>query len=552
MGYSSTMVEKAISIHGKENCNEILEYLLACKVADYSLDLVSVDPTVDSERLEGDDESNFGEKKVEGEDTFAEHGDPQEDRSKDLKADNIIAFLLEMGYSEKEVSSAIEINGIDTPIDELVDFIDAHLCGKESNKYAKDAVVANHQVKKQKTQAEESCGSKFRKRKQAGVILNDMETSSSAAQKRAIGEKQRKVLKGDVVSNLCPEGLTGFGVPGKPIGQRLEEINVFMQGPPFFYYENDAFASKDIWKTISENFYGVEPEVVDSKYFSASRRPRGYVHNLPIEGRFQALPLPPMTIQEALPQTKDYWPTWDQRKKLNCIDSRRCGSVIREELCTIIENSRGKLQDGQQKYILEKCEEWNLVWVGPGQVAPLEVDEIEIILGFEKDHTRGTSCATDRLHCLGNAFQIDTVAYHLSVLKALYPDGIKVLSLFSGIGGAEVALHRLGIHLSCVVSVEICEKNRLVLNSWWTKTQQTGSLIQKEDVQDLNTEVLEHLVDTVGGFDLIIGGFTCNNLPGKNSRDDLETKSSIFYEFPRIVNEVREIMHSKASANNFS
>ncbi|GLJ08159.1 hypothetical protein SUGI_0082460 [Cryptomeria japonica] len=309
MGYSSTMVEKAISIHGKENCNEILEYLLACKVADYSLDLVSVDPTVDSERLEGDDESNFGEKKVEGEDTFAEHGDPQEDRSKDLKADNIIAFLLEMGYSEKEVSSAIEINGIDTPIDELVDFIDAHLCGKESNKYAKDAVVANHQVKKQKTQAEESCGS---------------------------------------------------------------------------------------------------------------------------------------------------------------------------------------------------------------QVAPLEVDEIEIILGFEKDHTRGTSCATDRLHCL------------------------------------EVALHRLGIHLSCVVSVEICEKNRLVLNSWWTKTQQTGSLIQKEDVQDLNTEVLEHLVDTVGGFDLIIGGFTCNNLPGKNSRDDLETKSSIFYEFPRIVNEVREIMHSKASANNFS
>ncbi|KAH9312731.1 hypothetical protein KI387_027766, partial [Taxus chinensis] len=31
MGYSSTMVEKALSIHGTENWNEILEYLLACK-----------------------------------------------------------------------------------------------------------------------------------------------------------------------------------------------------------------------------------------------------------------------------------------------------------------------------------------------------------------------------------------------------------------------------------------------------------------------------------------------------------------------------------------
>ena len=75
---------------------------------------------------------------------------------------------------------------------------------------------------------------------------------------------------------------------------------------------------------------------------------------------------------------------------------------------------------------------------GASDLVPLELHEIELILGFDRDHTRGTSCPTNRLHCLGNLFQIDTVAYHLSVLKALYPDGVRVLSLFSGIGGGVI------------------------------------------------------------------------------------------------------------------
>ena len=35
---------------------------------------------------------------------------------------------------------------------------------------------------------------------------------------------------------------------------------------------------------------------------------------------------------------------------------------------------------------------------------------------------------------------------HLSVLKAMFPNGVNVLSLFTGIGGGEVPLHKLGIH----------------------------------------------------------------------------------------------------------
>lgn len=122
------------------------------------------------------------------------------------------------------------------------------------------------------------------------------------------------------------------------------------------------------------------------------------------------------------------------------------------------------------------------------------------------------------------------------------------LYLFSGISGAEIALHRIGKHLKCVVSVELCPKKRLILSSWWTKTHKTGRLVEKEDVQHLTRDGLEELVDTVGGFDLIIGGSPCNNLSGNNrvSRDGLEGKqSSFFYEFPQILNEVKQIMRSR-------
>jgi len=119
-----------------------------------------------------------------------------------------------------------------------------------------------------------------------------------------------------------------------------------------------------------------------------------------------------------------------------------------------------------QKLVLKECRKWNLAWVGLNTVAPLEPDEMEFLLGFPKDHTRGIN-TTERYRSLGNSFQVDTVAYHLSVLKDMYPQGMNVLSLFSGIGGAEVALHRLGTRMKIVISVEKFEVNRTILRSWW-------------------------------------------------------------------------------------
>ncbi|GMJ04252.1 domains rearranged methylase 1 [Hibiscus trionum] len=101
-----------------------------------------------------------------------------------------------------------------------------------------------------------------------------------------------------------------------------------------------------------------------------------------------------------------------------------------------------------------------------------------MLLGFPRDHTQGGGTSrAERYKSLGNSFQVDMVAYHLSVLKDMYPGGINVLSLFSGIGGAEVALHRLHIPLKVVVSVEISEVNRNIVRSWWQRTDQQGTLI---------------------------------------------------------------------------
>lgn len=127
----------------------------------------------------------------------------------------------------------------------------------------------------------------------------------------------------------------------------------------------------------------------------------------------------------------------------------------------------------------------------------------------------------------------------------MFPDGINVLSLFSGIGGAEVALHRLGIPLKNVVSIEISDACREILQSWWEQTNQQGNLIHFPDVQMVTGHQLEEWISKFGGFDLIIGGSPCNNLAGSNrlTRNGLEgSKSSLFFEYYRITELVRSMM----------
>ncbi|KAJ8442691.1 hypothetical protein Cgig2_001784 [Carnegiea gigantea] len=447
------------------------------------------DQNIDAESdLKNDDDSDFwssGYDEITPEDfSDSDNCNGIEELSTSSEKDQKFLFLTDMGYPEDEVTIAMQRCGPDASIGDIADF----LCAAQLSR-ASDASYVDPPVKP--------------KRKILECQLSK--------------KKRPKAFFEDDEQIRLPKPMIGFGVPTEPFTPVHRTLPEAARGPPYFYYENVALAPKGVWDTISRFLYDVEPEFVDSKYFCAAARKRGYIHNLPIENRSPLLPIPPRSISEALPLTKKWWPHWDTRKKLNCLQTAIGSAKLTDRIRKALEQWDGDPPLHVQKYVLDECRKWNLVWVGRNKVAPLEPDEVEMLLGFPRNHTRGGGISrTDRYKSLGNSFQVDTVAYHLSVLKYLFLNGIKVLSLFSGIGGAEVALHRLGIPLKVVVSVEISEVNRNIMRSWWEQTNQKGTLIDIADIQQLTGDRLEHLIGTFGGFDLVIGGSPCNNLAGSN------------------------------------
>ncbi|KAF9614271.1 hypothetical protein IFM89_016563 [Coptis chinensis] len=391
------------------------------------------------------------------------------------------------------------------------------------------------------------CPSTLKKRKQ---LFNAEER---VERKAGIGRRQQKesgknhkIVRVEEDQVHIPKHMIGFGVPNEPrlkVQRKLPEAAI---GPPYFYFENVACAPKGVWSTISRSLYEVEPEFVDSLHFCPAARKRGYVHNLPICDRFPLKPIPPLTIQAALPLTKKWWPSWDRRDKFTCLRTRIGSAKLTERIKEALERCNGDPPLETQKYVLYQCKKWNLVWTGKNKATPLEPDEQEMLMGYPQNHTRGAS-RTERYKTLGNSFQVDTVAYHFSVLKRMFPNGITVLSLFTGIGGAEIALHRLGIPLKAVVSVEVSEVSRSIFRSWWEQTNQTGDLIELEDVQLLSEDKLKIYISSFGGFDLVVGGSPCNNLTGSNfhHRNGLKGEHSVlFFEFDRILDTVKCMMAS--------
>ncbi|XP_049391920.1 DNA (cytosine-5)-methyltransferase DRM2-like isoform X1 [Solanum stenotomum] len=538
MGFPEESIAKAIEQNG-ENEGLVLDALLTFKQAledspeEQPSTSAQMEPSISSD----DSSSQYNENSLDDvyeDDSWSSNSDNcmnsakqsylNDDNSSLSENENSLLFLANMGYPTEEASIAMERCGPEASFSELIDFMCAAQMAREEDVYLPE-------------DEKPKLNSGGYKRK----MYNELR----------VRKKQRVITDEEPIH--LPRPMIGFGVPTESlpaiVQRTLPEQAI---GPPFFYYENVALAPKGVWDTMSRFLYDIEPEFVDSKYFCATARKRGYIHNLPIEDRFPLLPLPPRTIHEAFPLTKKWWPSWDTRTKLNClqtsIGSARLADRIRKAM-KAMENFDDEPPLMVQKYVLDECRKWNLLWVGRNKVSPLETDEFEMLMGFPRNHTRGGGISrTERYKSLGNAFQVDTVAYHLSVLKDLYPNGINVLSLFSGIGGAEVALYRLGIPLNNVVAVEISEVNRNILRSWWEQTNQKGSLIDFNDIQQLNGDDLEQMIDSFGGFDLVIGGSPCNNLTGSNrvSRDGLEGKdSSLFYDYVRIVDLVKSIMSNR-------
>ncbi|KAI9085576.1 hypothetical protein K1719_032419 [Acacia pycnantha] len=520
MGFSGKLVSKAIREHGEENADLLLETILTLSALDSSpqnnKEIESDFLSSDVEGSSFDDDSDL--------DSFSD----DEEILKPVSGNNVkLKTLVKMGYKVQEATVAMERCGVEASLAELTDF----LCAAQIAK-AEDALMAPEE----KPRCSDHTNKNKRRYYECEVL--------GRKKPRDIG---KKTFNEDDEMLHLPNPMIGFGVPTDEsfsITRRtLPEAAV---GPPYFYYENVALAPKGVWQTISRFLYDIEPEFVDSKHFCAAARKRGYVHNLPIQNRYPLLPLPPHTVHEAFPLTKKWWPSWDHRTKLNCLQTAYASAKLTERIRKAVENYEGTPPEAVQKYVLYECRKWNLVWVGRNKVAPLEPDEVEMLLGFPRNHTRGGGISrTDRYKSLGNSFQVDTVAYHLSVLKDMYPNGINLLSLFSGIGGAEVALYRLGIPIKNVVSVEKSEVNRSIVRGWWDQTNQKGNLYDLDDVQLLDGARLEYFMELFGGFDLVVGGSPCNNLAGSNrvSRDGLEGKeSALFYDYFRILDLVKNMM----------
>ncbi|XP_010270895.1 PREDICTED: DNA (cytosine-5)-methyltransferase DRM2 isoform X2 [Nelumbo nucifera] len=495
--------------------------------------------------------------------------------------------LLEMGFSEHEISSAIEKFGSDIPIWELADSIFANQIAESGVGKDEDLSTYNSMHCSHTENEGNSLGSSMEervKRRSSESPIRETGASSSnvvppikdmSFETNLKGKKPKHEYVDDSTDFFCPSRPEAKGVEPKinsyqmPLPKR--ELHQFAEPldrletpqlskpnpcrslcqmvarPPYFFYGNVVDVSQDSWTKISQFLYGIEPEFVNTQFFSALSRKEGYIHNLPTDNRFHILPRSPMTIEDALPHTKKWWPSWDTRKQLSCISSEIEGIPEQcERLGKMLLDSQGMVSVEQQRHILHHCKTLNLVWVGQYKLRTIEPDQLERILGYPLHHTQLAECGLmERLGTLKRCFQTDTLGYHLSVLKRIFPHGLTMLSLYSGIGGAEVAFYRLGVRLKGVVSVEESMVNRKVLKKWWHNSGQTGELVQIENIQRLTSAKIESLIKQFGGFDLVICQNPCTSGSSKVAADGINFSGldfPQFYEFVRVLQRVRNTM----------
>lgn len=481
--------------------------------------------------------------------------------------------LLEMGFSDHDVSSAIESFEPEVPITELADWICAGRparCPSSGNvegisdlypeiKTEDGCPDIGHQTGE--TTLETLFGGKLPKEEydDSGPSVREFNLDDIKGKRvkeeyddsfsAAYSSNPQKKSKTNYPAFSNQESNTEFRNPTISTPNPNRNLDKMVAAPPFFLYGNVVNLSNDSWNKMSQFLFALEPEFANSQFFSAISRKEGYLHNLPTDERSVVEQKSPMTIEEAMPHTKKWWPQWDTRKQLICINTETTGvTQICDNLRKMLVDSKGLLSPEQQTKVLYHCRTLNLVWVGKYKLGPIEPEYLEKILGYPIHHTNCPEIRLpEQLEVLRTCFQTDTLAYYLSPLKCFFPDGITVLSVYGGIGGAEVALTRLGIRLRGVVSVETSETKRKIFKRWWESSGQTGELVQVEDAQKLSSNKLEYYMKKFGGFDLVIGQNPCTYTPrttkvmGK-AGDVVGLDFSLYCEFVRVLQRIRSMM----------
>ncbi|XP_068647998.1 DNA (cytosine-5)-methyltransferase DRM2-like [Aristolochia californica] len=373
MGFSPDMILKAMQESGEGNTEAVLEALLT-----YSVLEESAQGCCNSSTARNSSKSETP--------TLSEE-------------EEIWMLLVDMGFTEHEASAALDYCGPNASLSELQAFIytsqitdssdssftvESHLLKSDEDETGSNS--SNDEFPRDKKRRKESEEARIREN-------NVLNRRKKEFEERYHSYDRHNKLKRILVDSEKPSTLSSlpcmvdFGVPDYPNSVTQRNIPGVARGPPYFYYENVAIAPRGAWRTISKFLYEIQPEFVDSKHFSAAARNRGYIHNLPIGNRFPLEPQAPRTIHEALPLTRKWWPPWDHRTQFNCINTSVATAQITEKIQISLSYSSDPPPPSIIKYVISQCKRWNLVWVGLNRVAPLEPDEIEMLMGYAKNHT---------------------------------------------------------------------------------------------------------------------------------------------------------------------
>jgi DNA (cytosine-5)-methyltransferase 1 len=112
---------------------------------------------------------------------------------------------------------------------------------------------------------------------------------------------------------------------------------------------------------------------------------------------------------------------------------------------------------------------------------------------------------------------------------------MRVLSLFSGVGGFDMGLEAAGF--TTVFQCEIDKHARSVLDYHWPDTPKWD---------DVSTLTGAHILEVTGGVDVVAWGSPCQDLSLAGKRAGLSgERSGLFHEGIRIIKELRELSNGK-------
>jgi DNA (cytosine-5)-methyltransferase 1 len=120
---------------------------------------------------------------------------------------------------------------------------------------------------------------------------------------------------------------------------------------------------------------------------------------------------------------------------------------------------------------------------------------------------------------------------------------MKVLDLFSGIGGFSLGFEKAGFRTAAFCEIDpFCQK---VLKRHWS------DIPVYSDIKQLSVERLEH--DGITDIDIITGGFPCTDLSvaGKQRGMDEGTRSGLWWEMRRLIGEIQPKFAVMENVPNF-